>query len=164
MTSTGIYRSIVVELERQRHARGYSMDVMSELMGVAERSYAKMVHPDTASGRQASWDKLQKAVDVLFCEGFEVVIRKGGVAVEMGPGTKRLIRHSAAHFDSRTQRELMREIGLKGAANGGNMRARKLSRCPPAQGDCKKGWIGERRRAIAKAEIRAPWPRNRTRF
>jgi hypothetical protein len=126
MTSTGIYRSIVVELERQRHARGYSMDVMSELMGVAERSYAKMVHPDTASGRQASWDKLQKAVDVLFCEGFEVVIRKGGVAVEMGPGTKRLIRHSAAHFDSRTQRELMREIGLKGASNGGNMRARKL--------------------------------------
>jgi hypothetical protein len=115
MTSTGIYRSIVVELERQRHARGYSMDVMSELMGVAERSYAKMVHPDTASGRQASWDKLQKAVDVLFCDGFEVVIRNGGVAVEMGPGTKRLIRHSAAHFDSRTQRELMREIGLKGA-------------------------------------------------
>lgn len=110
MSSTGIYRSIVVELERKRLAMGISMDMMSELMGVAERSYAKMIWPDAPSGRQASWDKLQKAVDVLWDGGFDVAISKGDTAPEMGPGTRRLIRQSAAHYDRRTQRELMRDL------------------------------------------------------
>lgn len=143
MSSTGIYRSIVIELERKRLAMGISMDMMSELMGVAERSYAKMVWPDSPSGRQATWDKLQKAVDVLWDGGFDVVIRKGTVAPEMGPGTRRLIRQSAAHYDRRTQRELMREIGAKGASKGGCLRASKLTK--------------KRRREIAKMGANARW-------
>lgn len=137
MSSTGIYRSIVVELERKRLAMGISMDMMSELMGVAERSYAKMIWPDAPSGRQASWDKLQKAIDVLFSDGFEVVIRKGDNMPEMGPGTRRLIRQSAAHYDRRTQRELMRDLSLIAA----EMRKEKIP-----------GW---KRRAIARKAGRA---------
>jgi hypothetical protein len=114
--SNAFYRAIILELERKRLAMGVSMDALSELMGVAERSYAKMVHPDTVSGRLATWDKLQKAIDVLFADGFEVIVRAGATATTTGPGTKRMIRHAAAHYDRRTQRELMRENGLKGAA------------------------------------------------
>lgn len=114
MKSSSIYRAIVVELERKRLAMGISMDMMSELMGVAERSYAKLVWPDTASGRQASWEKLQRAVDVLFADGFEVVLRAGASLTSTTPGTKRLIRQAAAHYDRRASRELMRELSIKG--------------------------------------------------
>jgi hypothetical protein len=111
-TSNAFYRAIMVELERKRIAMGLSQDRLSELMGVAERSYAKMVWPDSASGRLATWDKLQKAIEVLFADGFEVVVRAGMTLTDTTPGTKRLIRQAAAHYDRRGARELMRDLAL----------------------------------------------------
>lgn len=67
-----IYRAIMLEIERRRLAVGISMDRMSELMGAAERSYAKMLYPDTPSGRMAQWNTLQSALDVLFCDGYDL--------------------------------------------------------------------------------------------
>lgn len=109
-TSNAFYRAIMVELERKRLAMGLSMDRLSELMGVAERSYSKMVWPDTPSGRLATWDKLQKAIEVLYADGFEVVVRAGMTLTDTTPGTKRLIRQAAAHYDRRGARELMRDL------------------------------------------------------
>lgn len=111
MSSTAIYRAIVIELERKRQAMGMSMERASEIFG-AERSWSKMVYPDTASGRQASWEKLQRAVDTMFPDGFEVIVRAGETKVSTTAGTKRLIRSAAAHYDRRTQRELMRDLAL----------------------------------------------------
>jgi hypothetical protein len=144
--STPIYRAIMVELERKRLAMGMSMDRLSEIVG-AERSWSKMLYPDTSSGRQATWEKLQRAVDVLFADGFEVIVRAGETKTGTTAGTKRLIRQAAAHYDRRAARDLMREIGLKGASKGGILRAGKLS--------------GKRRREIAKkagiAGAKARW-------
>lgn len=111
-TSNAFYRAIMVELERKRLAMGLSQDRLSELMGVAERSYQKMVWPDSSSGRLATWDKLQKAIEVLFADGFEVVVRAGCTLTDTTPGTKRLIRQAAAHYDRRGARELMRDLAL----------------------------------------------------
>ena len=117
-----IYSAIVVELERKRQAMGISQDEMSELMGSAERSYSKMIHADTPSGRQATWPTVQKAIDVLFCDGFDLVLRRGGEPLT-SQGTRRKILASAAHFDRKTQREIMAERGRK----GGLARAEKLT-------------------------------------
>lgn len=146
MTSTPIYRAIMIELEDRRRARGISMDMMTELSGAAERSFSKALHPDTPSGRQANWDKLQQFVDVLYPDGFEVVIRPGTTAVATTNGTKALIRHTAAHFDGRTRRELMRDLSKIGAALGGKARL-KLPR-----------W---KRRALARRAAREKWLRHR---
>lgn len=119
-----IYHAIIVELERKRHAMGISMDEMSELMGTAERAYAKMLYPETSSGRVAQWPTLQKAIDVLFCEGFDLILKRNADEPLTSQGTRRKIINSAAHFHRRTEREVMAERGRK----GGQARAEKMTR------------------------------------
>lgn len=149
--STAIYRAIVVELERKRQAMGMSMDALSELIG-AERSYSKMLYPDTSSGRQAQWDKLQRAIDALFPEGFEIVLRAGVCPTSTTAGTKRLIRQSAAHYDRRTARELMNELSkaaISGRKKIPNWVRRRIAR--------KAGRAsGKRRRERAEERANAP--------
>jgi hypothetical protein len=142
MTSTPVYRAIVVELERKRQAMGMSMDRASEIIG-AERSWSKLLYPDTSSGRQASWEKLQRAVDAMYPDGFEVIIRAGETKTDTTPGTKRLIRSSAAHYDRRTQRELMREIGKMGGKASASVKKKqppKWKRIARARRAAKRRW------------------------
>lgn len=146
-TSNAFYRAIMLELERKRLAMGLSQDRLSELMGVAERSYSKMLWPDSPSGRLATWDKLQKAIEVLFADGFEVVVRAGCTLTDTTPGTKRLIRQAAAHYDRRTSRELMIDIG------------RLVTREIRVKG--RKKIPARKRRAIAKRAARERWLRRR---
>ena len=118
-----IYRAILLELERRRLAVGISMDRMSELMGTAERSYAKMLYPETSSGRMARWETLQSAIDVLFCDGYELRIKAyrpelGMVSSNPGvlttEGTKRKIKAEAASWDRRIRREVLTDLGRQG--------------------------------------------------
>ena len=118
--ATAIYNAVMLEIERLRHAMGISMDLMSELMGGAERAYAKMLYPDTASGRQARWETVQRALDVVCPNGFRVRIERANTGTLTPSGTKRLIQKSAKFFDRKAYLEEMRERaragGLKGAA------------------------------------------------
>jgi hypothetical protein len=112
---TALYRSVVLEIERQRIRLGISMDEVSDRAGVADRLYAKCLYPDAPkSGRQSNWQTLQDIVDALFPEGFDVEIRpKKGQRLD----AKQLrckIKFAAAPKDSRSQRELMRELGRLG--------------------------------------------------
>ena len=143
-----VYRAIILEVERRRLAVGISMDRVSELMGAAERSYAKMLYPETSSGRMARWETLQSALDVLFCDGYELRLnahRAIPITVSIQPsnvltteGTKRKIKAEAATWDRRIRRDLMKELSVKATE------ARKLI---PA-------W---KRRQIARKAARARW-------
>jgi hypothetical protein len=109
-----IYCAIVLEIERRRQACGISMDEMSELMGTAERAYAKMLYPETSSGRVARWETVQKAVDVLFCDGFRLHLERSPGPALTTEGTRRKILASAAFFNRATARQVMAERGRKG--------------------------------------------------
>jgi hypothetical protein len=73
--ATSIYRAIVLELERRRIALGMSMERLSEIAGLADRAYSKMVHPEGRGGRVAQWQTLQRVVDALFPDGIDVAIK-----------------------------------------------------------------------------------------
>jgi len=132
MSIPPVYRAITLELERRRIAVGISQDRMSELMGTAERSYAKMLHPETSSGRMVRWETLQSAVDVLFCDGYELRIKvfrpcvlataSSGPGVLTTEGTKRKIKAEAATWDRRIRREVLADL----ARLGGHARAAAL--------------------------------------
>lgn len=109
-TIVPLYSALMVELERRRHATGISMDEMSDLMGTADRSYAKMLYPETKSGRVAQWDHVQKAVDVLFADGFELRLLRSKTAPLTSEGTRRKIKQSAAFYDRKSLSERMREL------------------------------------------------------
>lgn len=142
-----IYNAMVLEVERRRLAVGISMDRMSELMGTAERSYSKMIYPDTSSGRMAQWATLQSALDVLFCDGFDLRMNvhrqmpsavSTPASVRTTEGTKRLIKAEAATWSRPIRRELMIELGRKGGQKRRDM--------PPA-----------RRSEIARNAANARW-------
>jgi hypothetical protein len=125
-----LYRAMVLELERRRLAVGISMERMSELMGTAERSYAKMMHPETSSGRMVQWPTMQAVVDVLYCDGMLVRLmpmRAGSThewnAVQSTEGTRRLIKAEAARWDAKMRREAMAAI----CREGGKARAAKMT-------------------------------------
>lgn len=115
--ATPIYRAVMLEVERRRLQLGLSMDRLSEVAGLADRAYAKMLYPETASGRQAQWNTLQAVFDVLFADGFDVAIKPRAGAKLDQISSRYKIRFSAGFFNEKTLRELMSEMGKKGGAN-----------------------------------------------
>lgn len=74
MPSTGIYRNLMMALEGRRVELGLSMAAVNDISGVNDGYYAKMLYPDTPSGRQARWEQVHDVVEALFGKGFTVKI------------------------------------------------------------------------------------------
>lgn len=74
MPSTAIYRELMAVLEGRRVELGLSMATVNDLAGLQDGFFAKMLYPDTPSGRQARWETVQLAVEALFGKGFSVQI------------------------------------------------------------------------------------------
>jgi hypothetical protein len=141
---TSFYQSIVAELERRRRAVGIPMERMSDLAGTADRSYAKLLAPESASGRIGNWKTLQLVLDVLFPDGVEVrltPLRPG--AEPMNSGTRKAIIEAAVSFDATTLPDHMRNLQML------SCKAR-LESTPPT-----------RRKAIASKAARARWAKFR---
>jgi hypothetical protein len=126
------------------------MERMSDLMGTAERSYAKMLYPETSSGRMAQWGTLQSALDVLYCDGCIVRIqpmrgtgKHEALGVRTTEGTRRLIKAEAIRWDARMRREVL--AGL--SSMGGHARAASMT-------------PGQRSRIASKA-AKARWAKAR---
>src|SRR5262245_57233955 len=107
------YHDLCAVLEARRYAVGFSMDKMDQLMGCAERSYAKMIHPETEAGRTAGAEKIQQALDVLFPDGFEPLAivpaapgsKFEGHGVRNSEGSRRKIKAETAHWHRATRLE-----------------------------------------------------------
>lgn len=121
-----LYRAVMLEFERRRLHLGLSMEALSDRVGFADRYYAKTLYPDTPSGRQARWETLQEIADALFPEGYDIEIRpKTGLRLG-AEDLKCKIRFAAAPTDRKSQRDLMRELGRKGAAARAKLPANRL--------------------------------------
>jgi hypothetical protein len=143
LTSTRIYRALMEAFETRRVELKLSMNTdvigMNHLAGAADGYYAKMIYPDTPSGRQARWETVDEFATVLFGHGYSIQIVPG----ELNPKTLKAVSNpnpaSSKAINIRHWRHLryFQELGKK----GGKARAAKLS--------------PERRSAIAKKANRA---------
>jgi hypothetical protein len=68
-TTTALYRSFVLGLERRRLQLGWPMHVVDDRAGLQDGYYAKMLHSETPSGRSAGWLMLQLVMDALWPDG-----------------------------------------------------------------------------------------------
>jgi hypothetical protein len=143
--ATALYRYIVHEVERRRIELGWPMWKVDDKAGTQDGYFAKIIHPDTPTGRQARWEILQLVVDALFPNGFRVTLEPekdamlGVPSIGKGQNTgAAMIRHwrHSRHF---------RELGAKGA----RAYVEKVS--------------PRRRSAIARRAARARWARQRAR-
>src|SRR6476620_8870690 len=66
---TSFYRAFMQAIERRRAALGWPMWKLEEQAKLSEGYYSKMLHADSAEGRQASWQVLQKVANALWPDG-----------------------------------------------------------------------------------------------
>lgn len=115
MTPTAIYRAIMLAVDERRQALGLSMWQVDEGAGTQEGYYAKALHADAPSGRQAQWATLQLIVEYLFPEGFTLRLEAApSSGADDAPSFKRKLRHITASFNPKSRRELMSELGRRG--------------------------------------------------
>jgi hypothetical protein len=72
------YYQLLLEIERRRQALGVSMDRLSEMAGLPDRSYSKMLYPETKTGRLARWSTIQIVCHALWPDGFDITIPPKG--------------------------------------------------------------------------------------
>lgn len=77
MASTAVYRALMAACEGRRLELGWSMATVNDQAGLQDGFFAKMIYPDTPSGRQARWETVQLAVEALFGRGFVIVVVPG---------------------------------------------------------------------------------------
>ncbi|MCU1273072.1 MAG: hypothetical protein JWO48_503 [Bryobacterales bacterium] len=112
--ATPIYRALLLECERKRQQLGWAMWQVDEISGLQEGHYAKCLHVDRLSGRQANWPTLHLIVSALWSEGFDLVIKDKPGGTLTAEGVRMKIRHAAADHDRISRRELMSTLGKKG--------------------------------------------------
>jgi hypothetical protein len=142
--ATPIYRSVMLECERRRQQLGVSMDRFSEFAGLPDRAYAKMVWPDGVAGRQATWESVQRVIDALFPDGFDLMVKP-----RKGPELDKLSMKFKARFGQpfragKAIREHMSELSRRAT--------------PEARSRGRKQHIERaRRREIARLAANARW-------
>jgi hypothetical protein len=141
-TIAPIYSALMQAIEARRARAGLSMVQLEELAGLSEGYFSKMLHPQSAEGRCASLDMVQKIVDVLFDGACVVKLlerHQSGI-----PAEANIKKINAA------VRTYLRGHCIKIAPLGAAARNKKLT---PAQ-----------RRTLARRAIRARWKRHRERL
>jgi hypothetical protein len=73
--ATAIYLALVTALERRIRAVGLTMQECDDAAGLQDGYCAKLLHPDTPSGRQANWPMLQLLCTAVYPEGFTLSIK-----------------------------------------------------------------------------------------
>jgi hypothetical protein len=140
--ATPLFRAIMLEFERRRIALGLPMEKFDEFAGLSDRYYAKALHADKPSGRQAQWGTVQVMADALFPHGFDLEIRPRPGQVITETNLKAKLLQLKATKDPKSQRELMRDLSMLAAAARKRIPPRKRSAIARRAGKAgaKKRW------------------------
>jgi hypothetical protein len=130
------------ELERHRLKFGVAMWKLDDAAGTQEGYYARALYADTPTGRMATWQVLQKLVQTLFPDGFEIILKPWKGSLDASKH-RLAISFDHARYDFEARQDWMQELSKKGASKGGRARAEKLS--------------PRRRRAIARKAAKKRW-------
>lgn len=96
-----LYLEVVRALDARRRALGWSMEQLDDAAGGQDRYWAKCLHADTPSGRQAGWAMLQLYVDALYPAGASLALlpAHGSARLAVQPRPKKAQAHLALPDD-----------------------------------------------------------------
>jgi hypothetical protein len=146
MSSTGIYRALMEAIEGRRSELGLSMATVNDISGVNEGYYAKMIYPDSPSGRQAQWRQVHDVVEALFGSDFEIKIVPGACEnrrLASAPVIDQNISSNARNIRHWRHRRHFVELGRQGGLSRAKLGKDKLAAA------ARKGW--KKRRAAQRA-------------
>ena len=152
--ATPVYRALLLECERRRQVLGWSMWQVDDASGLNDGHYAHCLHVDRVSGRQAQWKTLHLIVMALWPQGFDLQMthKPGGILTAEDHRLK--VMFAAADNNRLSRRELMRELGKRGAA----ARMAKLTsgkRTKIAKRASRAAAIKRSERAAARAQVQS---------
>lgn len=114
--STPIYRAIMMAIEARRLELGFSMATVNDLAGTQDGYLAKMLYPDTPSGRQARWETVQLVVEALFGRDFTVQIVPGNYTMRSAPSIDKGASNKSLQIRHWRHRKHFVDLGTLGAA------------------------------------------------
>lgn len=142
MASPELYAAVIWELRKQIMARGLTMQECDDLSGNQDGHTAKLLHPETKSGRQGDWETLERLAIAVYGRGFKLRMASAKPIMLSGPSTieKMAGRNPTGRI---AIRDFARFAGQRGA------KARNASLKP------------EQRSKIARKAARARWQRSK---
>jgi hypothetical protein len=141
--ATEIYRAITIECEK-----------VDDAAGTQDGFYSKLLHADRQNGRQCRWETLQLVITALFPAGFDLqIIHKPGDPLT-AERHRLKVMFAAADNNRLSRRELMRELGKRGAA-ARKAKLGKRERKQIAKRASKIAAIKRSKRAAAQAQTQS---------
>ncbi|MFK8251777.1 hypothetical protein [Ancylobacter terrae] len=119
--ATALYLAITAQIHQRIRRLGITMARCDDLSGLQDGYVAKLLHPDTKTGRQANWATLQLLVDAVFPDGYDIIIRPRD-----GRKAEKLVPETNPTVDART-RSVMAAMGRKGGLKSWEVRKAKLT-------------------------------------
>ena len=152
--ATPVYRALLLECERRRQQLGWSMWQVDDASGLNDGHYSHCLHVDCVSGRQAEWKTLTLIVTALWPQGFDLQMthKPGGALSAEDHHLK--IMFAAADNNRLSRRELMRELGKRGAA-ARMQKLGKRERKKIARVASKVAAIKRTKAALARAQLQS---------
>lgn len=138
--ATGIYHAIIAQVHARIRRLGIPMWKCDDLSGLQDGYSAKLLHPDTPSGRQARWETLQLLLDAVYPEGFVLTIKP------RGKGENKALAKERNNVSDQRIRAVLMALGRQGGIKSGQVRA-ALSQ--------------ERRAALTEAARKVRWQHKR---
>jgi hypothetical protein len=155
--ATPAYRALMLELDRRRIQLRLKMWEVDDLAGLNDGHYAHLLHADRPSGRQGTWASLHLVISALFPMGFDLELRpkQGGALTAESHALK--VKFAAADHCPKTRRDLMRELGRRGAA-ARKLKLTKRERTKLARKASKVAAIKRTKTAAAQAKLESSSP------
>ena len=88
--TTELYRDMIRQVADRIAFLGLTMQEVDDKSGVPDGYTAKALHPDTKSGRQATFPQLQLIVEALWPRGWHYICVEKKPPRRRGPGRPRL--------------------------------------------------------------------------
>jgi hypothetical protein len=89
---------------------------VDDAAGLNDGHYAHCLHVDRATGRQAQWKTLHLIVSALWPQGFDLAMTHKPGSVLTAEDLRLKVLFAASDNNRLSRRELMRELGKRGAA------------------------------------------------
>jgi hypothetical protein len=150
--ATSFYCALMAAVEHRRAALGWPMWRVDEEAGISEGYYSKMLHADSAEGRRATWEILQKVANALWPEGRCTVRLLAQDPDSMLPG-------AAIKATNRAFQTYLRSYFISLGRLGAKARNAKLTPEQRSEAARRANFSRQRKRRAAAPPTEAPAPR-----
>jgi hypothetical protein len=149
-----LYEGLMKAIEYHRVRQGLSMVVLEERAGLSEGYFSKMLHADSAEGRRASWQVLERVASALWPDGRCTV-----KVSAQGPGS--MLPGATIKATNRAFQTYLRRYFIAMGQRGAKARNERLTPQQRSEAARRANLTRQKKRREAAKPTEAPAPRTK---